>query len=377
MKYKILFAILIFTLIFGTSVNGDAKISLDFEEALDLALKNSLDLKSKDRAIGKAYDTFEKQYDSSPLVIEHKNSDFRKFITGQVDPYIKAEEAYYKYKQAILERDNLKISIANNLRTAILAVDKAEKAAKEANENKKSWENELVLIKLRFDNHLMDKTEYLDKKAELEKKIKETEKTKKNLEDAYYSLNTMLDRQNEQDIIVNMKTDIIPLAKLDLEQIKKDNLTKDLNLIQKKNNRYVKKLYYEFVDEETSHYNFDRLNDKTKDYILETYDEAKDSYETADIEYEKALNSFNKEFDDAIQSLSDSYELIEEAIVELEEETLKAKHYEVKYNARLISKKEYDNKVLSLKSLKDNLESLQMDYYQKLMKVLAYSDIKP
>lgn len=371
MRYKTLMLMFIFIFLMGFTINAEEKLHYDFEEALDTAIKNSLDLKAKDKAISKAYDTFEKLDKASPLEIKFKSSNFKKFITGQVEPLIKAEEAYRKYRQAILERDNFKINIALNLRSAVIAVENAEITLKDSDVNKKTWEDEIKLLTLRMDKNFISEKEYLSKKAELEKKIKEAGKYEIALDDAYYNLNLILVRENKNDIVINIDTDKISLDDLALVQIKKEMINKDQTVTQKKDNKYIQKLYYDLVDEEISNYKIDRLAETVREHMLDTYEEAKINYETSDMEYEKALANFDKNFEEMIQNIKDTVDRIEDMEKELSEGQQNAEFYKRKYEAKLITKAEYDTKMYDLTTLKDKLNSLQKELSLKYAKLLS------
>lgn len=371
MKYKILILILIFILLMGITISAEEKQIYEFDEALNIVIKNSLDLKAKDKALSKAYDTFERLDKASPMSITFKNSNFKRFITSQVEPFVKAEEAYRKYRQAILERDNFKTTIGLNLRSAVIAVENAEKALKESSANKKAWENEIKSLKLKMDKNFITEKEYENKKSEFEKKIKEAAKYETALDDAYYNLNLILVRENNNDIEINIVMDMISLDDLDLKQIKKELIAKDLSLTQKKDNRYMQKLYYDLVDEEISNYKIERLAETVREYVLETYEEAKINYETANLEYEKALASFDRNFEEMIQNIKDTIEQAEELEKELSVGQQNAEFIKRKYEAKLITKAEYDNKMNELNTLKDKLDTLQKELNLKFAKLLS------
>ncbi|MDD2480959.1 MAG: hypothetical protein PHF82_02350, partial [Lutispora sp.] len=227
MKFKILTLLLVFTLLLGRAIYAEPKYRYSFDEAFDMALKNSSEYKSKDNAISKAYDNFEKLEKAAPREVKFNISNFKKFITDQVDPYVKVEEAYSSYRQAILDRDNTKITLALNLRSAIIAVQNAEMESEKANTDKNIWEEELKLLTLRLEQSLISKTEYKSKKTELKNKIDGLEKTQDTLDEAYYNLNSLLGREDEKDIIITLDDTVIPMDKLDLVQIKKDMIKKD------------------------------------------------------------------------------------------------------------------------------------------------------
>ena len=374
MKFKILTLLLVFTLLLGRAIYAEPKYRYSFDEAFDMALKNSSEYKSKDNAISKAYDNFEKLEKAAPREVKFNISNFKKFITDQVDPYIKVEEAYSSYRQAILDRDNTKITLALNLRSSIIAVQNAEMELEKANTDKNIWEEELKLLTLRLEQSLISKTEYKSKKTELENKIDGLEKTQDTLDEAYYNLNSLLGREDEKDIIITLDDTVIPMDKLDLVQIKKDMIKKDTSLNQKKNQRYAEKVYFDLVEERYLKYDLNRFTDSMRSDMIEMYEKAKESFEAADLNYEKALTAFNKDFDKMIESIIDNIEEIDSIKKEMLEEQENAEFYKIKYEARMISKSEYTNKLNNITALQNKQKAAQLALNLKYAKLLAYSD---
>lgn len=375
MKLKILPFILAFSLLLRTTASAEPKFRYSFEEALEMALENSTEYQSKDKNISKAYDAFEAAEKAAPKEVKFTGS-MKKFISDQVDPVIKVEEAYNNYQQAILDRNNTKTTIGLNLRSAVIAVENAEMDLEEANMNKKIWEEELKLLNLRFDKNLISKSEYENKKTDLESKLKDLDKYQDNLDEAYYKLNSLLGRQNEKDIAIILNDTVIPLEKLDLEQIKKDMMKRDFSLVQKKNERYIEKYYFDLVEERYLKYDLDRFTDSMRDDITEMYEEAKEDFETADKNYEKALETFEKEFDQMIKDIKEAIEQINEIKQEISEERQNAEINKIKYEARMISKTQYDNSLNRINLLQNDLKAAELELNLKYAKLLAYSELE-
>lgn len=374
MRFKILILILAYSLFLTTTVSAEPKFRYNFDEALEMALKNSTEYQSKTNTIYKAYDAFEAAQKAAPKEIKFTGS-MRKFISDQVDPIIKVEEAYYNYQQAILDRNNTKTTIALNLRSAVIAVEDAEMDLEEANINREIWEEELALLNLKYDKNLITKSEYENKKADLENKLKDLNKYQDNLDEAYYKLNSLLGRENEKDITVILDDTVVPLEKLDLDQIKKDMMKRDYALVQKNNERYIKKYYFDLVEERYLKYDLDRFTDSMRDEITEMYEEAKENFETADKNYKKALETFEREFEQMIKDIDKNIEEINEIKQKIIEEQQKAEVNKLKYEARMISKSQYNTSLNRIILLKNDLKSAELQLNLKYAKLLAYSEL--
>lgn len=374
MKLKILPFILAFSLLLSTTASAEPKFRYSFEEALEMALENSTEYQSKANTIAKAYDNFESAQKAAPKEVKFIGN-MKKFISDQVDPVIKVEEAYNNYQQAILDRNNTKTTIALNLRSAVIAVENAEMDLEEANINKKTWEEELKQLNLRFDKNLIAKSEYENKKTELENKLEDLDKYQDNLDEAYYNLNSLLGRENENDITIILDDTVVPLEKLDLDQIKKDMIKRDSSLVQKKNERYIEKYYFDLVEERYLKYDLDKFTDSMLNDITEMYEEAKDNFEAADKNYEKALETFEREFNNMIEDIKDNVELINEIKQDISKEQQNAEINKLKYEARMISKSQYNNSLNRITLLKNDLKAAELQLNLKYAKLLAYSDL--
>lgn len=374
MKLKILPFILAFSLLLSTTASAEPKFRYSFEEALEMALENSTEYQSKANTIAKAYDNFESAQKAAPKEVKFIGN-MKKFISDQVDPVIKVEEAYNNYQQAILDRNNTKTTIALNLRSAVIAVENAEMDLEEANINKKTWEEELKQLNLRFDKNLIAKSEYENKKTELENKLEDLDKYQDNLDEAYYNLNSLLGRENENDITIILDDTVVPLEKLDLDQIKKDMIKRDSSLVQKKNERYIEKYYFDLVEERYLKYDLDKFTDSMLNDITEMYEEAKDNFEAADKNYEKALETFEREFNNMIEDIKDNVEQINEIKQDISKEQQNAEINKLKYEARMISKSQYNNSLNRITLLKNDLKAAELQLNLKYAKLLAYSDL--
>lgn len=376
MKYKILILLIIFTLLLCNGVYAEPKFHYSYEEALDMALKNSYEYKSKDMAISKAYNNFEKLEKAGPKEVKFNIGNFKRFILDQVEPYVDIEKAYSSYQKTILDKQNTKINIDLKLRSLIISVLKAEMALEEAKTNEKSLEKELELLEIRLKQSLITKQEYKNKKSEIESKIIDLEKAQEALNNAYYELNTLLGRKNEKDIFITLEDRVMPLDKLNLEQIKKDMIKKDTNLNQLNNQRYAAKVYFDLVEERYLKYDLDRFTDSMKDDIIEIYEEAKESFENADEQYQSALTRFNKTYEDKIKSIEDNFKEIADINEEIKEEQSNTILYKFKYEAKLISKADYDKASNNITLLENKLKKAELDLNMKYAELLIYSDLK-
>jgi len=375
MKLKILPFILVFSLLLGTTASAEPKFRYSFEEALEMALESSAEYQSKSKAISRAYDAFEAAEKKAPREIKF-TGNMRKFISDQVDPAIEVEEAYYNYQQAILDRNNTKVTIGLNLISAVIAVENAEMDLEEANIDKQRWEEELKQLNLRYDKNLISKQEYESKKADLENKLKDLDKYKKNLDEAYYKLNTLLGRENEKDIAIILDDTVVPLEKLNLELIKNDMMKRDYSLVQKKNERYIAKYYFDLVEERYLKYDLDKFTTSMRDEITEMYEEAKEGFEAADKNYQKALETFEKDFEQMIEDIKDNLEQIDEIKQKISDEQQNTEMNKLKYEARMISKSQYNSSLNRITSLRNDLKAAELQLNLKYAKLLAYSDLK-
>jgi len=337
-------------------------------------LENSYEYKSKNKAISKAYEAFEAAEKEAPEEIKYTKS-MKDFISEQVEPTIRADKAYYSYRQSILDRANMKANIAISLRSLIIEVSSAKKSVEEAVADTNAWDEEIKLLDLRFDKSFIPTKEYKEKKKELEDKIKTAAKTSDTLKDIGYKLNDLLGKR-EGDIEIALNDTIFPLDELDLIQIKNDLIKNDMTILQKKNQRSLTLTNYSLVEGRYDKYNLDRLSDTMLDELTEIYEEAKEDYEEADKEYRKALENFDKNFDKATEGIKEGLEDIENLKQEIMEEEQNLRNSKLKYEFRIISKKQYEDIQKNIDKLRNKLTSAEMSLNLDYAKLLIYSNLE-
>jgi len=383
---KVICALLSIILLVGNAaVYADIpKFRYSFEEALKMALKHhELELKDFDRRISDSYDSFEEAEKFAPQDIKFTGS-MKLFIERQVNPHIGVESAFSAYQMAIVERNNFRRSIELGLRESVIGVQKAEIAYSETDITKRNLETQLELLELRYENGLISKNDYNDAKREIKNNIKALDDVKDVVDLAYRQLNMLLGREDEKDIEVKLNDTIIPLEKLNLEQIKKDMIRNGkaasdmdrFSLRQLQENRSIAKYRYDLVKERYDKYDLDRFTDKMRWDIEDMYEEAKEDFELADKAYNNALDRFNKSFDDMIEDIQDLYEEIEELKDDIAYEKEKLKLNKLLYETGKMSKIEYETLGDKITLLENDLKELELDLNMKYAELLIYSDLK-
>lgn len=354
---------------------GIPKFRYSFEEALEMAMKHyEPEYKDYERKISTSYDKFEDADKIAPQDIKYTGS-MKTFIERQVNPHIGVESTYSDYQMAIIKRNNFKRDIELGLRRAVIGVQKAELAYSETDISRKNLENQLEILEIRYENGLVSKNDYNDEK----KKIKDNIKALGDVEDivdlAYRELNMLLGREDEKDIEVKLNDTVIPLDKLDLEQIKKD-MIKNNDLRQLKENRDIAKYRYDLVKERYDKYDLDRFTDKMRFDIEDMYEEAKEDFELADKAYNNALDRFNKSFDDMIEDIQDLYDDIEEIKEDIADEKEKLELNKLLFETGRMTKIEYDALGDKITLMENDLKELELDLNMKYAELLIYSDLK-
>ncbi len=372
MRFKRLFLMLLLIAALNTTVNAELKTSYNFDEAMKIALKNSYEYKAKDKSIDKAYKAYEAAEGSAPKEIKVTNT-MEKFISEQVEPTIKAEKAYHSYRQAVLDKVNMKANLEISLRSLIIDIENAKKSIDEASVDKESLKKELELLELRMDKNLISIEEYKEKKKDLENKIKSADKTSDTLTDTNDKLKELLGIKREGNIEVILDNTVVPLGNLDLSQIKKELIRNDMTLLQKKNQRSAALTNYNLIGERYDKYNLDNLSEKKINELTEIYEEAKWEYEKADKEYNKAVETFDKNFEKAIEVIKESIEEIEDLKQQIVEEEKNLKYAKLKYEFKMISQKQYEDIQKSLQKLKNSLNKAELSLNLEYAKLLIYS----
>ena len=382
---KLICAIICITLIAASStVYADIpKFHYSFEEAAKMALDNTPEYKSMDKAIDDAYDDFETADKMAPSEIKFTGS-MKVFVERQVQPQIALEGAYSKYQLLIMNRNNIKRNIQLGLREIVIGIEKAEMAAAEAEISRKTLKNQLKLLEIRYEQGLISKNDYRNTKKELKDNLEKLDDVDKAIDMAYRQLNLLLGREDENDIVIHLDDTIIPVDKLDLKQIKKDMINYDktptdyetASLRELKEQRSIESYRYDLIKERYDKYDLDKFTDKMRNDIEDMYEEAKKDFEVADKKYNNALARFDKTFDDMIEDIEDLYEDIEDIKNDIAIEKENIKTYKIKYDTGRMSKIEYDSLQDNITLLENKLKKAEQDLNMKYAELLIYSDLK-
>jgi len=377
MKKVICTLLSIILLIGNTAVYADIpKFRYSFEEALEMAMKNTPEYGLQDRAIDKYSDAYDNLAKVTPSEIRY-SGNMKTFVSRQVDPQINLENTYSQYSTAKLQKENIKRTVSLNLRSTVIGISKAEMAYKEAEIAKKNKQKELELLEIKYENGLISKNDYNDQKKKLNNDIKDTLSMAQDAVDlAYRQLNTMLGREDEKDIEVKLDDTVIPLEKLDLEQIKKDMIKKDETLNSLYEQRRLADYKFVFVKQGYERYDLDKFTDQMRSDMEEMYEEAQKDYELADQAYKNALGRFEKNFNDMIEDIQDLYADIEELKKDIADEKEKMDLNKLLYETGRMTKIEYDALGDKITLMENDLKELELDLNMKYAELLIYSDLK-
>lgn len=377
MKKVICTLLSIILLIGNTAVYADIpKFRYSFEEALEMAMKNTPEYGLQDRAIDKYSDAYDNLAKVTPSEIRY-SGNMKTFVSRQVDPQINLENTYSQYSTAKLQKENIKRTVSLNLRSTVIGISKAEMAYKEAEIAKKNKQKELELLEIKYENGLISKNDYNDQKKKLNNDIKDTLSMAQDAVDlAYRQLNTMLGREDEKDIEVKLDDTVIPLEKLDLEQIKKDMIKKDETLNSLYEQRRLADYKFVFVKQGYERYDLDKFTDQMRSDMEEMYEEAQKDYELADQAYKNALDRFEKNFNDMIEDIQDLYADIEELKKDIADEKEKMDLNKLLYETGRMTKIEYDALGDKITLMENDLKALELDLNMKYAELLIYSDLK-
>ncbi|SHI54383.1 TolC family protein [Lutispora thermophila] len=363
-------------LILGNGVAyAEPKFRYSFEEALEIAMKNTPEYGLQDKVIEKYSDAYDNLYKATPNRVIYLGS-MKSFISKQVDPQIQLENTYSQYSSARLQKENIKRNVALNLRSTVIGISKAEMAYKEAELAKKNKQKELDLLEIRYENGLISKKDYNEQKKKINNEIKDALTQAQDAVDlAYRQLNTMLGREDEKDIEVKLNDTVIPLEKLDLEQIKKDMIKKNENLNNLYEQRRIADYKFGLIKQRYDKYEIDKFTDDMLLDMEDMYDDAKEEYELANQAYENALDRFNKSFDDMIEKIKDIYDDIEELKKDIAEEKEKMELNKLLYESGRMTKLEYDALGDKITLMENDLKELELDLNMKYAELLIYSDL--
>lgn len=389
MKHKLITLLIAATMLLSFSVYADTpKTEYTFKKALDMAMKNTPEIKAMDKKIDDAYDAYHKLDLVIPSTVKPiKSMDMKAYVKNIVDGQVGLDTAYTSYRTLKLMKDNIKRNIELGLREVVVGVAKAEMAAEEVEINRRNLNNQLRLLEIQYELGMISKNDYRDNKRMLKDNVKALDDVNKAVDTAYHELNLLLGRKNDKNIKITLDATEIPLEKLNLERIKKDlmdisdmpsgenpimldRFPGSLRIL--KEDRNIVKHRFSLISDQYDEYKSEEKKEDAED-ILE---EAKRDYEVSDKKYENAMKRFDKTFDDMIEDIKDLYEDIGDLKEEIADEKANQKVYKIEYDQGTISKIKYDSLKDGLLLLENKLKGLEMQLNLNYAKLLAYSDLK-
>lgn len=373
---KFICGIICATLIFTSTAYADMpKFRYSFDEAVKLAMKNTPEYELQDKTIDKYSDAYDALEKVTPEDVKY-SGNMKAFVNKQVDPQIQLEGAYSQYLASTLQKQDIKRNVMLNLRRAVIGVSKAEMAYDETGIAKKNKQNELDLLEIRYENGLISRNDYNDAKRQIKDALKAYDEGDKAIDLAYRQLNSILGREDKKDIEVKLDDTTIALENLDLEQIKKDVIKKDVNLSSLYEQRRLADYRYGLVKQRFDKYDLEDFSDTVRDDMQELYDDTKSEYENVEKMYQNALDRFEKNFDDMIEDIEDLYEDIEDTKEKIAEEKENLSLYDLKYESGRMPRIEYEAITDKITLLEHDLKELELDLNMKYAELLIYSDLK-
>lgn len=393
MKRRIIILFLIATFILSSAAYGDiAKSSYSFEEALKMALDNSAEYKEVDKKARDFYDNYDEKSKYTPSEVRpidergNQRPNPNMYIL-EVASYMDLEILYNNYKMARWTKDSIKKNIELGLRETIIGIEKTKMALKEKEINTKEIDKQEKILDLQYELGFISKIDYNKLKRDIKDNIKFLDDIDKAEDMTYHQLNMLLGRKDDKDITIKLDSTIIPLEKLNLEQIKKDMIKLSSTSINGNplkalyEERNLKKQYFSLLNDYFEEYlekkyDEDKLGDREEDFIDDYWKKAKKDFEIADQKYNNALKRFDKIFDDMIEDIEDLYVDIEDFKEKIADEKANKNIYKLKYDSGLISKMEYDSLKDNLTLLENKLKQAELDLNMAYAKLLIYSDLK-
>lgn len=393
MKRRIIILFVIAMFLLSNTAYGDiAKFSYSFEEALKMALDNSAEYKEMDKKSRDLYDDYDEKSKHTPSEVRPIDERGKqrpapdRYIL-EVASYMNMEILYNNYKMAKWSKDSIKKNIELGLRETIIGIEKAKMALKEKEINTKEIDKQEKILDLQYELGFISKIDYNKLKRDIKDNIKFLDDIDKAEDMTYHQLNMLLGRKDDKDITIKLDSTIIPLEKLNLEQIKKDMIKLSSTSINGNplkalyEERNLKKQYFsllndyfeEYLEEK---YDKDKLDDRFQFFIDDYWKKAKKDFEIADQKYNNALKRFDKIFDDMIEDIEDLYVDIEDFKEKIADEKANKDIYKLKYDSGLISKMEYDSLKDNLTLLENKLKQAELDLNMAYAKLLIYSDLK-
>ena len=347
---------------------------LTLEEAQKMALENNLQYQLQDSYISDALDNYYNVQDSNSKSARIPSSGFLSYFNRTITPEITLESAANSVRLARFEKQNIKRTSDYNVKIAFLNIKKAQLAL----ENKKNdveaklkdYENAKLKAEL---GYITDDTLKTFEKAYSNSK-KDLDTAFEDLKSKFQTLNRYLGRAIDDynlEIVYDLRK--ISIDDIDLDKIREANIKNNKNFYTLEQNLALAKRKYDLTKEGYEH--FEKLGvQNSRDDMLDAYYDAERDYESA----KKSFEDATKDLDISIKSTYNSLVNIDNSIKKLERDIEDFKKelskMELKLELGLISKNDYDNQLISLKTMQNSLTSLLADLDMQYSSLMLYVD---
>lgn len=361
--------------IIGVSADSDQVRRLTLEEAKQMAIENNIKYQLQDSYISDAGDSYDEVIESNKRAAKYASQGFLGYFNSLINPEVLVENAGNKIKSERLKKEDIRRKSDYNVENAFLAIKKAQYSLEDANYDIVIKQKDYEIGKIKFELGLIKSSEF----NALEKAYTDAVSAKNIAQNKLYEelqgLNRLIGREiTDYNIEPVITLNIIDISTIDLDKIRKEYIENDTTLqglelaVDSARRKYdlTKEQYEKFV-EKLKVQNSREDMQKAYDNAIRDYDNARSSFEDATKDLDITLNT-------TYNSLMATDVTIKNLIRDIEDAKIDLKNLKISYDLGLVSKVDYENAEIRLKTMQNKMKSSIVDMNKLYIGLMLYVD---
>ena len=376
MKRFLIFLVALTTIFSAIGVSADTSTvrMLTLEEAQKIALENSIKYQLQDSYINDALQNYYDIQDANDKASGRPSSGMMNYFNKTITPEISLESAANSVRLSRFEKEDIKRASDYNVKIAFLNIKKAHLKLINNENDTKTKLKDLETAKLKYNFELITKNELNQFEKAYNDSIANQKVANEDLKTKYQTLNRYLGRAiDDYNIQIIYEINKISLDDIDLDKIREANIKNNKSFYTLEQNLKLAQRKYDLTKERYEH--FEKLGvQNSRQDMLDAYNDAERDYENARKSFEDATKdldiSLNSNYN-ALKNAVDAAARLERDINDFKDELAKLK---LKYDLGSIPKNDYENQLISLDTMQNNLTSLLADVDMQYTSLMLYAD---
>lgn len=371
-RYLILLLVLVNILsIAPVFADGSEILYISLEDAQARALENNVQYRLQDSEIRDALSDYNDATDARVS----KGGGFMSYFNSTITYDVNVDSAANSVKLSRSEKENIKRTINNDVKTAFISIKKAQYSLEDAKNTVTLKSKDYEVAKIKHELGDLTSSGLKDAEKAYKDALIDQESTQKKLHEAIQSLNRLIGRPlTDYNIEPVITLEIPDIQSINLDKLRENYINNDKNLLVLSQNANLAQRNYDLTQERYDHFIKDMNMKIHREDIEEAYDKAVRDYDKARTTFEDATKELDITLNSSYNSLKDTRESIDRLLRDIQDMGSELQKTKIKYDLGLISKNAYEEAEIGLKTMQNKLQSAIGDYNILYSKLTLYSD---